>query len=106
MDEILTQECYIWNRNANLPGVGPGLNELEMMKLLTAFGRERLVYNLTSSANSFAVTSEKLSVTSLIKTLKRTGPKTLPCGIPLTTGQDVEIQDPTRTDCVLLVRKA
>ena len=41
------------------------------------------MYNLTSSANSFAVTSEKLSVTSLIKILNRTGPKTLPCGIPL-----------------------
>ena len=64
------------------------------------------MYNLTSSANSFAVTSEKLSVTSHIKILNKTGPKTLPCGIPLTTAQDVKRQDPTRTECVLLVRKA
>ena len=35
---------------------------------MTALGEDRLVYSLTSSANSFAVTFEKLSVMSLIKT--------------------------------------
>ena len=45
---------------------------------MTALGEERLVYSLTSSAKRFAVTFEKLSLMSLMKTLKRIGLRTLP----------------------------
>ena len=33
-------------------------------------------------------------------------PATLPCGAPLETGQDVEMDDPTLTHWVLLFRNA
>ena len=45
---------------------------------------ENDVYSLISSANSLAVAdASRLSVTSLMKTLKRRGPSTLPWGTPL-----------------------
>ncbi|KAH3883155.1 hypothetical protein DPMN_007105 [Dreissena polymorpha] len=41
-----------------------------------------------------------------METRKRIGPRTLPCGIPLTTGAGSEIVPSTATLCVLSVRKA
>ena len=60
-----------------------------------------------SSANSLAVAEgARRSVTSFTKILNKRGPRTLPCGTPLTTRQDFEIDVLILTDCDLLVRNA
>ena len=69
-----------------------------------------LVYSLMSSANSLAVVLllilSKESVMSLMKILKRSGPRTLPCITPLVTLQIEECDEPMRTNCLLLVKNA
>ena len=70
-------------------------------------GHEISEYSLRSSANSFTVAEWLMqSVTSLINRINKTGPSTLPWGTPLTTREEEEREEPTRTDWVLLHRNA
>ena len=69
-------------------------------------GQEISEYSFKSSANSFTVAEGLMqSVTSLINWINKTGPSTLLWGTPLTTREEERVE-PTRTDWVLLHRKA
>ena len=55
---------------------------------------EKELYNLMSSANSLAVVEwSKESVTSLMKTLNKSGPSTLPWQTPLVTWQGLDREE-------------
>ena len=55
---------------------------------------EKELYNLMSSANSLAVVvGSKESVTSLMKTLNKSGPNTLPWQTPLVTWQGLDREE-------------
>ena len=67
------------------------------------FLSEITVNSFKSSANSSVVhvVGSNRSTISLMKMLKRTGPRTLPCGTPLVIEQVEEMDEPTRTAWVL-----
>ena len=55
---------------------------------------EKELYNLMSSANSLTVVEgSKESVTSLMKTLNKSGPRTLPWQTPLVTWQGLDMEE-------------
>ena len=77
-------------------------------KLENEFLSEITVNSFKSSANSSVVhvVGSNRSTISLIKMLKRTCPRTLPCGTPLVIEHVEEMDEPTRTAWVLWVKNA
>jgi hypothetical protein len=79
---------------------------IKSLKSLTKVSDETCIYDLASSAKNLEIEYGGKQVSkSLIKSRKRMGPSTLPCGTPLKTGLRLEREDPTLTRWDLSVRK-
>lgn len=70
----------------------------EVFKASWSFEFRISLYKMQSSAKSFILTGMSL-MTSLIKTRKKSGPNTDPCGIPESTVAGVEAASLTWTHC-------